>query len=221
MPAQPGYYGGYSQPNDARTLYIKTQEGMHSITYYQNGRYDPVGLKLLDHVMRDWRDGVVRPHGEKAYDLLHAMQKYLGGSIQINSATRTQATQQKLKAMGYPAATVGHHVTDSAFDFGGHGPGPLLAALRKARTDIGGLGMKEILFHGGHLHISPDARLRGPDYHQDSGFAAQFMRSGKNIAYNGSAGAMPGVQTAAREGRGQSDAPRQRLSHGTGFDAYV
>ncbi|EPX83975.1 YcbK family protein [Salipiger mucosus] len=120
-------------------------DGQHErvrVPYWRNGGYDPDGIALLDHFMRDWRDQQKKRIDPEVYDILYALQAELGGSegISLISGYRSPDTNEMLRRRSSGVAKYSKHVQGRAADI--RIPGVALSTLRSKALALreGGVG---------------------------------------------------------------------------------
>jgi uncharacterized protein YcbK (DUF882 family) len=111
-------------------------------TYWENGRYLADGLREIDHVLRDFRTGEVRPIDPALLDLLYRLRlvMHYEGAISVISGYRCPATNAMLAARSNRVAKNSYHVRGMAIDL--RLPGRQLAAVRDSAMALasGGVG---------------------------------------------------------------------------------
>lgn len=117
-----------------------------SIQYCCDGRYEPGALARLNHLLRDFRTGEVKPIDPKLFDLLHELSAELGveeAPFHIISGFRSPVTNSMLRARGGAhtgVATTSLHMVGKAMDI--RLPEVKLKSLREAAASLkrGGVG---------------------------------------------------------------------------------
>lgn len=114
-------------------------------TYCCDGRYEPEALKQINHILRDWRVGQVKPIDPKLLDLLHELSGTLetDSPFHIISGYRSPVTNATLRTKGGAhtgVATQSLHMVGKAIDI--RVPGVKLDHLRSAARSLklGGVG---------------------------------------------------------------------------------
>lgn len=117
-----------------------------AIEYCCDGQYEPKALAKLNHLLRDFRTGEVKPIDPKLFDLLHELSTELGAEdapYHIISGFRSPVTNQMLRARGGAhtgVATTSLHMVGKAMDI--RLPDVKLKSLREAAASLkrGGVG---------------------------------------------------------------------------------
>jgi uncharacterized protein YcbK (DUF882 family) len=117
-----------------------------AIEYCCDGRYEPKALAKLNHLLRDFRTGEVKPIDPKLFDLLHELSSSLGtddAPFHIISGFRSPVTNSMLRARGGAhtgVATTSLHMVGKAMDI--RLPEVKLKSLREAAASLkrGGVG---------------------------------------------------------------------------------
>lgn len=114
-------------------------------TYCCDGKYEPEALKQINHILRDWRAGKVKPIDPQLLDLLHELSGTLetDSPFHIISGYRSPVTNATLRTKGGThtgVASKSLHMVGKAIDI--RVPGVKLDHLRgAARTlKLGGVG---------------------------------------------------------------------------------
>ena len=117
-----------------------------AIEYCCDGRYEPKALAKLNHLLRDFRTGEVRPIDPKLFDLLHELSLELGtddAPFHIISGYRSPVTNTMLQKRGGTHTGVASrslHMVGKAMDI--RLPEVKLKSLREAAASLkrGGVG---------------------------------------------------------------------------------
>ena len=114
-------------------------------TYCCDGKYEPLALRQIDHILRDWRVDKVKPIDPKLLDLLHELSGTLetDSPFHIISGYRSPVTNAGLREKGGAhtgVATQSLHMVGKAIDI--RLPGVKLDYLRGAARSLklGGVG---------------------------------------------------------------------------------
>lgn len=105
---------------DARRLgfhNIHNDERLNAV-YWRDGQYDPGALQDIDLVLRDWRNGSVKPIDRPLLDLLNELARRLGTDepYEVISAYRSPETNAMLAAQSGGVATKSLHLDARAID---------------------------------------------------------------------------------------------------------
>lgn len=113
-----------------------------SATYWENGKYIPESISEIDFLLRDFRNGEIKPIDPRLLDLLHLVTRRLETSspIHLISGYRSPSTNAKLHADTSGVAPHSLHMEGMAADI--RIPGRDLRQLLKAAmaTRGGGVG---------------------------------------------------------------------------------
>ncbi len=113
-----------------------------STVYWADGQYLPGALAEIDHLLRDFRTGEVKPIDRGLLDQLHLLRRELDSSAayRVISGYRSPATNKMLAKEGGGVARKSLHMRGMAIDI--NLPGRDLATLhRVARSmKLGGVG---------------------------------------------------------------------------------
>lgn len=125
-------------------VHTHTAERME-IAYAVGGQYQADALARLNHLLRDFRTGDVKPIDPKLFDLLHELTVELGNDtpFHIISGYRSPHTNKMLQARGGTGTGVASkslHMVGKAMDI--RVPDVKLKTLREAAADLkrGGVG---------------------------------------------------------------------------------
>ena len=111
------------------------------IVYREDGAYVPEALTSLDHLLRDHRTGEVHPIDPALFDLLSDLRDATGGgSFEVISGFRSNATNQLLRGRSHGVAEHSLHLVGRAIDV--RLCGVATASLRRAALSLrrGGVG---------------------------------------------------------------------------------
>jgi len=113
------------------------------VVYRRGDDYDPDALARVDHILRDYRNGEIRPYDPRLLDVLHDLMLALGrpdGEIDVVCGFRTPHTNEYLRSHGHGVAKHSLHMQAMAIDI--RVPGVSTAELRDAalRLGRGGVG---------------------------------------------------------------------------------
>jgi len=113
-----------------------------TVTFKRNGRYDPDGLKKLNHFLRDWRTDEETQMDPQLFDAVWEVSREFGAdkSIHIISSYRSPNTNAMLRRRSGGVARNSLHMQGKAMDF--FIPGVPLEQIRVAglRLQRGGVG---------------------------------------------------------------------------------
>ena len=100
-----------------RMFHTHTKKSIE-VTYFRNGRYDPEGLKSLNHFLADFRTGEAVDMDRRLFDILHLIQQQTGssGTYEIISAYRSPETNEMLRARSSGVAKKSLHIKGQAMD---------------------------------------------------------------------------------------------------------
>lgn len=109
-----------AKPQPARSLafrHLHTGETL-DLRYYNDGRYDPVALRAINHLLRDFRTGEVYPIQPALLDQLHYLHRRIGSDapFEIISAYRSPATNSMLHRTSSGVASGSLHMQGKAID---------------------------------------------------------------------------------------------------------
>lgn len=102
-----------------RMYNTNTKESL-SVVYWFNGRYSRDALRKISYFWRDHRQSQPSPVDIKLINLLWAIETRVSkgkGIININSAYRTEKTNNILRKNGYSSAKNSQHIRGGAIDF--------------------------------------------------------------------------------------------------------
>ncbi|WP_019170997.1 DUF882 domain-containing protein [Pseudaminobacter salicylatoxidans] len=126
----------------ALKLYFVHTGEKDEIVYKRNGRYDPAGLKKINHFLRDWRRNEPTKMDPRLLDLIWETYRATGSRQYINvvSAYRSPATNSMLRGRTKGVAKSSQHMLGKAMDF--YIPGVPLKKLREIglKLEAGGVG---------------------------------------------------------------------------------
>lgn len=128
-------------PERTLSLYnLHTGETLRT-TYWMEGEYIPESLSDINHLLRDFRNGEIKPIDPGLLDLLHAITLRLGTSkaIQLVSGYRSPATNALLHAHSSGVAKHSLHMDGMAADI--RIPGHDLRELHKVAVAMHGGGV--------------------------------------------------------------------------------
>ena len=112
-------------------------------TYFRDGRLQSDGVKLLNHVLRDWRSGEVWQMDPQLFDLLYALRQRMDSKqpFELISGYRSPQTNATLAANSGGVAKRSLHMQGKATDI--RLPERDLKALHKAALAMqaGGVGL--------------------------------------------------------------------------------
>lgn len=121
-------------------------------TYVRDGRFHAEGVKLLNHVLRDWRSGEVWDMDPQLFDLLYALRRRMDSSapFELISGYRSPQTNATLASNSNGVAKRSLHMQGKATDI--RLPERDLKALHKAALAMqaGGVGLYS---KSGFIHI--------------------------------------------------------------------
>jgi uncharacterized protein YcbK (DUF882 family) len=130
-----------AETRSLKIYFIHTGEKAN-IVYKRNGRYDPKGLKQLNHILRDWRRNESTNMNPRLFDVLWQVYRQSGsnGYINVVSGYRSPATNAMLRSRSSGVAKKSQHMLGTAVDF--FIPGVQLAKIREIgmKLQAGGVG---------------------------------------------------------------------------------
>ncbi len=121
LPAFPGMAeAAIHHPPRIRRLSLRnlhTDEHLH-VAYWREGSYDRRALASLNHFLRDFRSGDVRPMSRQLMDLVHDLQGRLehDGTIEVISGYRSPRTNRMLADYSGGVAQHSYHMRGMAMD---------------------------------------------------------------------------------------------------------
>lgn len=129
---------------ERRLAFANSHNGeRYEACYFANGRYRAEGLAEMNHALRDWRTGEVRPMDPKLLDLLVHIRDRLDVSphqhLKLVSGYRCPKTNRALHARSHAVASRSQHMLGRATDIAI--PGIALHRLRDAALSIRGGGV--------------------------------------------------------------------------------
>ncbi len=104
-------------PRLLRFNHLHTGEKL-AVEYWKGGAYEPEGLDVVNHLMRDFRTGDVHPIDPALLDLLHDLAGVTetGRPFEIISAYRSPATNAALRSHSNGVASGSLHLKGQAID---------------------------------------------------------------------------------------------------------
>ena len=95
----------------------KTGEWLNTV-YWAEGEYIPEALEAVNHIMRDWREGLIFQMDPHAIDILSATQRLLdsGEPFQVVSGYRSRKTNAMLRRRSRGVAKNSYHIKGMAVD---------------------------------------------------------------------------------------------------------
>jgi len=113
-----------------------------TVIYKRHGKYIPVSLEKINHILRDHRTGGIHPIDPKLMDYLYDLQAKVGnhGAVHIISGYRSPETNRQLRRNSKEVAKGSLHMQGKALDF--RLPGTDTVKLRDAARKMkrGGVG---------------------------------------------------------------------------------
>jgi uncharacterized protein YcbK (DUF882 family) len=105
---------------DMRSLSLindRTGEWLNTV-YWVEGEYIPEALEAVNHIMRDWREGLVFRMDPRAIDILSATQHLLDCDepFQVISGYRSRKTNAMLRRRSRGVAKNSYHIKGMAVD---------------------------------------------------------------------------------------------------------
>lgn len=105
---------------DFRSLHVvngKTGEWLKTV-YWIEGDYIPDALQLVDHIMRDWREGLVHEISPRTIDILSAVHRLLDCAepLHLLSGYRSPKTNALLRRRTRGVALNSYHIKGMAAD---------------------------------------------------------------------------------------------------------
>lgn len=149
--AAQGLAGGLPATRSLAFRSLHTGEEV-AATYVRDGRFHAEGVKLLNHVLRDWRSGEVWDMDPQLFDLLYALRRRLDSSapFELISGYRSPQTNATLAANSNGVAKRSLHMQGKATDI--RLPERDLKTLHKAALALqaGGVGLYS---KSGFVHV--------------------------------------------------------------------
>jgi uncharacterized protein YcbK (DUF882 family) len=126
-----------------------------AVEYWKGGTYEPEGLGVINHLMRDFRTGDVHPIDPSLLDLLHDLvgSTETRSPFEIISAYRSPATNAALHSHSDGVARNSLHLTGQAID------------IRLADVPLAGLRRAALARRRGGVGYYPDSNF----VHVDTG----------------------------------------------------
>lgn len=122
-------------------VHLHTGERL-DVTYWTDGAYMPDELTVVDHLLRDFRSGDVKPIDLRLLDRLHRLRRDMRSSMpfEVISGYRTPATNAALRRKSRAVAKNSYHMRGMAIDV--RLPGRGITQLRHAALlqRAGGVG---------------------------------------------------------------------------------
>jgi uncharacterized protein YcbK (DUF882 family) len=120
---------------------IHTNEQL-KVCYFEQGRYHPESLEQINHILRDYRTGTIKPIDTDLLDLLFSVKCRIRPRtpFSVISGYRTPATNAMLRRSSTGVAKASFHIKGQAIDI--RLPGYDTAALRNLCVKLrsGGVG---------------------------------------------------------------------------------
>lgn len=111
-------------------------------TYWENGSYNSYALNKINYILRDFRNGEIKPIDINLIDLLYVIKSQLNSDepIHIISGYRSPTTNQFLRKISTGVASKSMHIEGKAVDI--YIPGVPLHVLRDTAINLraGGVG---------------------------------------------------------------------------------
>jgi len=130
-----------ARPRSLSFVNTHTDERLSAV-YWADGALEPQALRDIDHILRDFRTGDVKPIDVELLDLLHDLRTALGSEapFHVISGYRSPATNAMLRSHSGGVARHSLHLDAKAADV--RLPGVPLADLRRAALSLrrGGVG---------------------------------------------------------------------------------
>jgi uncharacterized protein YcbK (DUF882 family) len=124
-----------------RAQHLHTGESV-DVVYFENGRYAPRSLAVLDHFLRDHRDGSIHPIDPVLFDFLHIVNSRLGGRqpVEIVCGYRSEKSNALLRSISTGVAKNSLHMIGQAIDI--RIPGRSVAEIAQVAESVqrGGVG---------------------------------------------------------------------------------
>lgn len=113
----PAVLRGKGEYRAVRLLSRRTDEWIDTV-YWVDGQYIPEAVAAISHLMRDWREEVVKPIAPATIDIIAATHRLLDCSepFEIVSGYRTPQTNALLRAKSRRVARKSYHVLAMAAD---------------------------------------------------------------------------------------------------------
>jgi len=110
------------RPRRIDLVSVPTEEKV-SVVYWDGGGYDLGALREVDHALRDYRTGEVRPVDPRLLELLHDLRWLLGTSqpVQVLSGYRSPQTNAWMRRHDARVAPHSYHLDAKAADVRLHG----------------------------------------------------------------------------------------------------
>lgn len=132
---------GTQRSRELRFYHTHTSEKL-SVVYAEDGAYIPQALDEINHLLRDFRSGVVHPIDPRLLDVLYEVRMLSGssGQYEIISAFRSPSTNEMLRHKSTGVAQKSLHLQGQAVDV--RLDGVATSRLRRAALSLarGGVG---------------------------------------------------------------------------------
>ncbi|MDC9701078.1 MAG: DUF882 domain-containing protein [Alphaproteobacteria bacterium] len=96
---------------------VHTKENL-TVTYKQDGEYDPLAMRAIDHIMRDWRRNELIPIDPRLIDLAYIVHTLAGSKkpLHLLSGYRSPVTNSALRKHTKGVAKRSQHILGQAMD---------------------------------------------------------------------------------------------------------
>jgi uncharacterized protein YcbK (DUF882 family) len=141
LAAWPRTSGAYAARTRSLSLYaVNTGESLR-VDYCVDGRYEPQGLRALDHLLRDFRTEEIYPIDPRVLDVLCDVRDALGTSetYHVVCGYRSAITNEMKLREGRGVARHSYHLSGKAMDV--FLPTRQLGELRRAGLGLGAGGV--------------------------------------------------------------------------------
>ncbi len=188
---------------DTRTLslvHTHTDERA-TVTFKRDGRFDPEGLRRMNHFLRDWRHNEQIDMDPRVIDLLWEVYRDVGGSepVHLVSAYRSPVTNNMLRARSSGVARASQHTRGKAIDFFIPGVSTQRIRERAMVRQRGGVGFYS--GQNGFVHIDVGSVRAWPRMTREQ--LARLFPNGETLHLPSNGPPLPGYEAAvARLGRG-------------------
>jgi len=119
----------------------KTGEWLNTV-YWIEGEYIPEAMDAISHLMRDWREDVVKPIDPRTIDIMSATQHLLecGEPFTVVSGYRTKRTNAMLRDRSRGVAKNSYHLKGMAVDLACRSRSVRQVAAAAQSLGAGGVG---------------------------------------------------------------------------------
>lgn len=137
----PGLLRGAGDFRAIKFVNSRTEEYLDTL-YWVDGAYIPEALAAIDHILRDWRQDLVKPIAPATVDILSAVHNLLDGDepFEVVSGYRSPATNRMLRRRSRGVARKSYHTKGMAVDVALKSRSVRQMAAAGRRLAAGGVG---------------------------------------------------------------------------------